>query len=293
MYNHTNGPNIMLNEKVKSGCIWWVTNRNTEETTNLIKKNRPFLILDVTQGYATYKVTGIMLQSRHHFLTSKYEYIIDRLNDGRYSVADVSNITTVNVEDLISYMYEAPPQIMRVIRGMVTELTNPNKEKHYGQVWQSGNQDYLIYRISENPVTHTQKAVVLPVSHRKAEQVGLCDVVIGSVTADNSIVKVVTVGSEVTKDPNELAIYKYTVSDIIIGKLNEGVNKVNSMKEMILSDTIMEQVGKMLNYSLPNGPNTVKRIYNNHTSGPSQVKVGSPKPIKNNANRPKPRYTRK
>lgn len=294
--DHTNGPSVLLNDKVRPGCVWWVNNKNTEDETNLIKKNRPFLILNVTQGYSTYKVTGIMLQSRQHFLTSKYEYIIDRLNDGRYSVADVSNVTTIDVEDLSSYMYEAPPQVMRVVRGMVAELANPNNEKRYGQVWQMGNQDYLIYRVSENPVTHNKKVTVLPVVNRRSEEVGLCDVVIGSVTTDSSVVKVVTVGTESVKNPEELTTYKYAVSDICIGKLNEGINKVNSMKQMILSDTVMEQVGRMLNYSLPRNQSeyAYKPIYNRKVSGPSQVKVDSPKPIKNNnTNRPKPRYTRK
>lgn len=294
--DHTNGPSVLLNDRVKPGCIWWVNNKNTDDETNLIKKNRPFLILNVTQGYSTYKVTGIMLQSRQHFLTGKYEYIIDRLNDGRYSVVDVSNVTTIDVEDLFSYMYEAPPQVMRVVRGMVAELANPNNEKRYGQVWQMGNRDYLIYRISENPVTYTKKATMLPITHKNSSDIGLCDVVIGSVTTDSNSVKVVTVGTELTVNLDELVLYKYTVSDIVIGKLNEGINKVNSMKKMILSDTVMEQVGKMLRYSLPKQDSLdyiYKPIYNKHTSGPSQVKVDCPKPIKNDTNRSRPRYTRK
>lgn len=299
MLDHTNSPNVLLDDKIKPGSIWWVNNNNQTEDSNLLKKTRPFLILNITQGYSTYKVTGILLQSRQHFLTSKYEYIIDRLNDGRYSVADISSVTTIDVEDLLRYMYDAPPQVMRVVRGMVSDFTNPNNEKRYGQVWQMGTQDYLIYRASENPITHTKKVTILPVIEKYVDDIGLCDIVFGPVTPDNSVVKVVTVGTEITKHPDELTTYKYTVSDISIGRLNEGFNKVNSMKEMILSDTIMEQVGRMLNYSLPRPgsptkcPPSFKPISKKQSSGPSQVKVDSPKPLNSDVNRPTPRYTRK
>ena len=84
----------MVPDNISKGHIWWVRNpvEITQKETNLIKKDRPFLILNVEPSYSSFKVNGILLQSRAEYILSRYEHVIDVLPNGKFSIADISKI---------------------------------------------------------------------------------------------------------------------------------------------------------------------------------------------------------
>lgn len=275
MIKRVNQNGVMIPQDAANGHVWWVTNPvESSVETNLIKKDRPFLIINIEPSYTSYKVNGIMLQTRSDYVLGRYEHVLDMSKSGRYSVVDCSNITTINLENLKNHIYQVEPCHMRIISSIINSMVTDHYKIRQGQVWQYKDMDCVVYDISVNNATHMQEVVtLLPIACKKMDDLVLDDIVVGMSAPDDSYY-VVTVGTAMEVLVVDLIAYKYSISDVTVGKIVEGHTKMSTIKALIARNPVLKETlyktiktsksnksNKSFSHSRVKQPNTNDKVF--------------------------------